>query len=240
MSDQKKLSNSKVWIQNLEDSMKDRYGYESQQLFLEEALSILNKTFSYYEKYQMKFDKDDRSFEKAIWMLHLDALDTLRDCIFLLKDKKHRVVGKMFRDIAECLDLAALFWWERDSGSIHLKMWYDDKVIPHRKFRKYLNKVKGEEIMREAQDIYDSLSKWTHHCYSTLLNSYSLSGSNLQHLVYDSHSRVLVLPETISLYVWKIKDLMLYFLGNIKMVGLIDWNDFLIFLNKTIRGLKFT
>jgi len=58
-------------------------------------------------------------------------------------------------------------------------------------------------------------------------------------LMYDSHSRLLVLPQTVSQYMWEIKDLILYFLNNVKMVGLIEWKHLALFLNRTIQGLEF-
>jgi hypothetical protein len=230
---------SKLWTQKYEDVKKYPYDYESQELFLKEALSVLDEVFKHYDKFQLKFHLDERSVEKAIWMLHLDALDTLRDCVVLLKQKKHRIVGKLFRDVTEVIDLATLFWWERDNGSENLIKWYDDKVIPHRTFRQHLKNTKGESFSKYSADIYEGLSRWTHHCYSILKNSYSLGGNTGEMLVYDSHSEILILPQTISQYIWEIKDLILYFLGNVKMAGLIDWKKISVFLNQTIHGLKF-
>lgn len=200
---------------------------------------ILDEIFKHYDKFQTKFHLDDNSVEKAIWMLHLDAIDTLRDCIALLRQKKHRIVGKLFRDIIEVLDLSMLFWEERDKGSPNLKKWYDNKIIPHREFRNYLKRTKGHIIFEESKNIYTGLSEWTHHSYLSLKNSYSLAGKNGKKLVYDSHLNVLILPQVVSQYMWEIKDLILYFLGNVKIVGLIDWKKVVGFLNRTIHGLKF-
>lgn len=230
---------SKLWIQAYDEVKKNPYDYENQKLFLKEASSILDEVYKHYDKFQTKFHLDERSVEKAIWMLHLDALNTIRDCVALLEKKKHRIVGKLFRDIVEVLDLSILFWEERNEGSSYLNKWYDDKVIPHRKFRSYLEKTKGQLISKESAKIYDSLSAWTYHTYLTLKNSYSLGGNDGKRLVCDSHSEVLILPQTISLYMWEIKDNILYFLSNIKKVGLIDWEELRIFLNKTIKGMTF-
>jgi len=230
---------SKLWIEKFEDVKKNPYDYETQELFLKEASSILDEIFKHYDKFQIKFHLDDHSVEKAIWMLHLDALDTLRDCIALIKEKKHRIVGKLFRDITEVLDLSMLFWEERDKGSPNLKKWYDNKIIPHSEFRKYLKETKGELIFEQSRKIYSGLSQWTHHSYYTLKNSYSLGGKDAEMLIYDSHSSILILPQTISQYMWEIKDLILYFLSNVKRVRLIDWKEVVAFLNKTIHGMKF-
>jgi hypothetical protein len=58
-------------------------------------------------------------------------------------------------------------------------------------------------------------------------------------LILDRHSTIFVLPQTISQYMWEIKDLILYFLADVKRVGLIDWKKAIIFLNKTIHGMEF-
>jgi len=230
------------WIQNYEDIRADPFGYESQKKILNEALSVLDGIFKEYDKFQIKYSLNDKSVNKAIWMLHLDALDTLRDCIALLKQNKHRIVGKLFRDITEILDLATLFWWEKDKGSEHLKKWYEDKIINHSEFRRCLKTMKGESgaiFENNSKNMYRALSKWTHHCYSALKDSYSLAGDKGEMLVYDGHSKVLILPQTISAYIWEIKDLILYFLNNVKMAELVNWSEIKIFLNKTIQGIKF-
>jgi len=235
----KTKNKSKLWIQTYTEVRNNPHDYENQEFFLKEASSILDEIYKHYDKFQLKFHLDECTVEKAIWMLHLDALDSLRDCIYLLEKKKHRIVGKLFRDITEVLDLAYLFWEEKDRGSPNLNKWYANEVIPHRKFRGHLKKTKGEYVFKESVDIYDALSKWTHHCYATLKNSYSLGGNNTKMLVYDGHSELLILPQTISQYMWEIKNLILYFLDNVKRVGLIDWSKVRIFLNKTIKGMKF-
>ena len=75
---------SKFWVQSFGEIVDNPDDYKSQELFLKEASSILDEIYKHYNKHQKKFSEDDRSVKKAIWMLHLDALDTLRDCIFLM------------------------------------------------------------------------------------------------------------------------------------------------------------
>lgn len=233
---------SRLWTQRLEEVLRNPYDYESQELFLKEASSVLNRVYKSYDKYFLKFRLNERTKKRAIWMLHLDALDTLRDCIFLLRRKKHRIVGKLFRDVTEVLDLATLFWWEGDEHQTNVQKWYDDEVIPHRAFRQYIKKIKGDNFCKYSTTMYANLSKWTHHCYSVLLSSYSRGWKEDDALLmYDSHFRsdTLIMPQIISQYAWEVKDLILYFLSNVKMVGLIDWEHLTLHLNKTIRGLEF-
>lgn len=134
-------------------------------------------------------------------MLHLDAIDTLCDSIYLLKNKKHRLVGKMFRDIKECLDTARLFVLKPNL----LEDWYNNEETPkHREYRKCLKKEEKEVLFEE----YQRLSKWTHHGYFNLKHSFSLGRDDL--MVYESHApEVLVLSQTISIYIIEIKNLIL-------------------------------
>jgi len=231
---------SKLWIQSLDDVKKNPYDCQSQELFMNEALLLLDELFIKYDKYQRHFSVDERTLKKALWMLHLDILDTLRDCIDLLKKKKHRIVGKLFRDIQENIDLATLFWEQRRSNPANLAKWYENKVIPHRKFRQHLKNAKGNSAANYSRVIYEELSQWPHHCYVKLTNSYVLGGDDGNRIIYDGHWEILIPPQTISQYTWLIKDSILYFFSNVKSVGLIDWNEFTIFLNRTIQGLVFS
>lgn len=275
---------SKLWINTYSDITTNPIDSESEQLFLKEALLILDEIYNRYKKYQAKFNLDDCSLEKAIWMLHLDALDTLKDCINLLGQKKYKIVGKLFRDIFETIDLSYFFWEERNKGSKNLKKWYNYKIIPHKKFRKYVEKTKeaeyikeGEEIIvkvdgeivakirggkitnkiidkkngeiiakvggkiiaKEGANIYKALSEWVHHTYRILKYSYSLVGKNEKMLIYDGYSDNLISPQIILQYTWNIKESILHFLGTIRKVGLINWEEIRVLLNKTIHGLEF-
>lgn len=274
-----KKNKSRLWTQPFDEVKNNLYDYESQELFLKEASLILDEIYKHYNKYQIKFHLDGRSVKKAIWMLHLDALDTLRDCIALLKKKKHKIVGKLFRDIFETIDLSNLFWEERNKGSKNLKKWYKNIIILHSDYRNHLKtardvtiikegeeliikaegkiiaKVKrklidkteeeittyagGEIIAKTGADIYRALSEWTHHTYRILKHSYSLGGKNGKMLVYDGYSDKLISHQVLSRYTLDIKDFVLYFLGAVKRVGLINWKEIVVFLNKTIHGIEF-
>jgi hypothetical protein len=231
---------SDLWTQFASEIRNDPQFHECQELFLKEASLIIEGALKRYHKYQLQFWLDECTLKKSLWMLHLDAIDTLRECIFLLKQKKHRLVGKLFRDIIEILDLAYLFWKEKDKKPENLAKWYKNEVVPHRKFRDHLKKGKGLVISEYAKKIYAELSAWTHHSYSTLLNSYSLGGKDRNMLAFDGYSDVLVSRDVILRYTWQMKDLILYFLDNVKSIGLVDWNEFADFLNNIIKGLIFT
>ena len=98
-----------VWGRNPREAYRNPYEYKAQDQFVREAEKIINKLFSELLKYAMKFKRDDTSIKKAIWMLQIDAVDSLQDFLILMKQKNHRVAGRLFRDVMETLDLAAFF-----------------------------------------------------------------------------------------------------------------------------------
>jgi len=186
---------SKIWQQGLREVSANPYDYKNQNLFIEEAKLLLDEAYKLYDFYQLKFRLDDESLEKCIWMLQLDAIDTLRDSVYLMEKKKHRIVGKMFRDITESLDIAHLI---KKQPEKYLSKFYKGKNIRHSDFRKSILNKSDRDMVR---GIYGEMSGWTHHEYKCLLHSYSIGGKDT--LVYDSHNpRVLVLPKTISQYLW--------------------------------------
>jgi hypothetical protein len=212
-----------LWFQDLDDVVRNPYDYENQQLFIKEAMGVLNKIYSLYDKYQLRFHVDDISLNKCIWMLQIDALDTLRDCIFLIEQNKHRIVGKMFRDIVETLDFAYLI---RSHPQKYLNKWFNGEEIKHAEYRDYIKNIKGAKAKEEASELYHNLSKFTHHTYYALKNSYSLGVDNM--MVYDSHSpEILVLPQTISQYLWMIGFLIKKFIKEMKDSKIFNDGEFI-------------
>lgn len=219
-SKQLKTLKSKIWYQTLDDVVRNPYDHENQRLFIKESKSLMNRIYKIYDSYQLKFHRDNKSVEKCVWMLHIDALDTLRDCLYLVEKKKHRLVGKMFRDIIEILDIAHLI---KEKPNKYLTKWYDDKIIPHNEYRKYLYKDGKSKEKEESKNLYQNLSHWTHHTYFALKNSYSLGKDDM--LVYDSHyPKFLVLPQTISQYLFMLNILIKKFIDEITYSKLFDIN----------------
>lgn len=53
----------------------------------------------------MKYHRDEASLDKATWMLAVDAVDALKECTELLKEDRHRIAYRLFRDTVESIDL---------------------------------------------------------------------------------------------------------------------------------------
>jgi hypothetical protein len=76
--------------------------------------------------------------------------------------------------------------------------WYENDVIPHRRFREFIKNANGKETADNLSSLYSDLSKYTHRTYKAISLSYILGRNNL--LVYDGfgESDILVLPHVIS------------------------------------------
>ena len=211
-----------VWGRDPQEAIEEPYEYECQEQFSREATNIINDLLSHLEQYTMTFTRDDRSVQKAIWMLQNDALDSLRDILDSLKVRKHRIAGKLFRDVIESLNLAAYFQSAVSSSRKDLNDWYDDEVIPHRKYRDYLKKEYGEEARKTSAEFYGSVSKFTHRTYHILLYGYVLGAEDkLSYDGYMADSGILILPQTISMYFAMLSHFIYLASGELHRRGLI-------------------
>lgn len=198
---------SDIWKQSLNDVEKNPYDHLNYKLFIEDADILLDSFSSFYDKYNLKYHIEDESLNKCMWMLHVHALCLIEDCIFLLKYKKHIIVGKMFRDITEILDMAFLIRHEQK----YLNMWYNDKVIQHSEYRKFIKRKKGKWLESKERDEYKFLSGFSHNNYYQIKNSYTLGVGNK--LVHEIHAPEILTPQqTISQYCWKLSFLIKKFI----------------------------
>ena len=163
-----------VWERNPEEAYTNPYEYEAQNQFCREASFLLSKYYDYISSNTTKYHRDDTSKEKAIWMLHIDALDALRDCLELINAKRHRLAGRLFRDVIETLDLSAYFNTNTEQSNNSLKRWYNNEIIPHKKYRDFIRKTIGNTAAEELMENYKSFSKLTHRSYRALAKSYVL------------------------------------------------------------------
>ncbi len=189
-----------VWERDPREAYKNPYEYKAQDQFVGEAKKILNELFDELMKYSRKFERDDTSIKKAIWMLQTDSVDSLRYCLLLLKQNNHCIAGRLMRDIIETLDLSAFFSSDSGKSNKELRKWYKDKIIPHREYRDFIKKTKGDEEANRLKETYTMLSKIAHRTYRTLAYGYVLGRNNT--LVYEgtTKTRLLTSPETIAMY----------------------------------------
>jgi len=189
-----------IWTREPSEAYLNPYEYDAQEQFSREVLNILMDLKNNMETYNRKFSRDETSVEKAIWMLQIDAIDSLLECHNLLTAKKHKVAGRLFRDTIEVLDLASFFSTKTDRSKSLLEKWFKDEVIPNREYRDYIKKHQGEQSAKKLASFYSQLSKINHRTYRSLAYGYILGNNKM--LVYDGFlkSDLLVFPGTISMY----------------------------------------
>jgi hypothetical protein len=186
-----------VWGRHPQEAYDNPYEYEAQDQFVREAKALLSQLQVALDHFTMEYHKDDRSLEKATWMLAVDLNDALLESIQLLEEKRHRIAFRLFRDAVETIDLLQVLHSKTPRAEKTLKLWYKDETIPHKESRMYIEECKGKNAAFERRDYYAQLSKFTHRTYRALLKSYSLGRDDM--LVHDSRSmRILVLPQTIA------------------------------------------
>lgn len=224
-----------VWGRDPQEAFEEPYEYEAQEQFYREASNLIRNLYSRLNSEHHEYFRDDISVKKAIWLLQIDALDSLFDCLDALKTKRHRVAGKLFRDIEETLDLAAFFSSSSERRNSLIKKWFSDEIIPHREYRDHVKKVYGEELASKKAAHYSKLSKFTHRTYRIIMDGYLLGRNNrLVHdrvaLTYGSNiesgsETFLVAPHTISAYCAVLASEILFFCEELHQRGTLSHEE---------------
>jgi hypothetical protein len=234
-----------VWKSDPQEAFEEPYEYEAQEQFYREASNLLRNLYSRLSSESHEFHRDERSAKKAIWLLQMDALDSLFDCLDALQSKRHRVAGKLFRDIEETLDLAALFSSSSQKSNALIEKWFNDEVIPNREYRDYVKKVSGDEIAGKKAKHYANLSKFTHRTYHAILDGYSLGRNN--RLVHDrvalkygtklepGTETFMVMPSTISAYCAVLASEILFFCEELYQRGNLPHEDVISAMNESME-----
>ena len=88
-----------VWGRNPKEAYEEPYEYGAQEQFAREAARLLGQLYVLLNSDRHQYATDDRSVAKAVWLLAMDALDSLRESLAALERKEHRIAGKLFRVI---------------------------------------------------------------------------------------------------------------------------------------------
>jgi len=186
-----------VWGRHPQEAYDNPYEYEAQEQFVREASALLKALSSSLDRLTMAFHRDDRSLEKASWMLNLDLVDALTEIKKLLVERRHRVAFRLLRDVVETIDLLEVLHAANPRAERALREWYKDQTISHGESRQHIEEVRGAEFAYARRDYYKQLSKFTHRTYRALLKSFSLGHGDM--LVPDTHhSNDLVSPQTLA------------------------------------------
>lgn len=189
-----------VWQRDPEEAYRNPYEYSAQEQFVREASAVLTFLYERLNPRQLRFQRDERSRGKAIWMLYTDTLDSMAESLTLLGEKRHRPAARLFRDAIETGDLA--YWLAKDAHGteVILSQWFDDQSPRHSRFRSWLRRRSGDDSFAKRKALYGDLSRYVHRTHRALLKSYSVgAGDMLVHDQWSSH-KLLVLPHTIAAY----------------------------------------
>jgi len=226
-----------IWNRDPQEAMDNPYEYDAQGQFIREAAMVLSQVSIILGKYNMTYKVQDKSIEKALWMLYNDSLDSLIDVHESLKSKKHRIAGKLLRDIIESMDLAAYFSTESKESNQNLVKWFNDEIIPHRIYRDFLGKTAGEDAKERSKDYYRIISKFTHRTYKILLYGYVLGREDF--ISYDGHGEndLLILPQTIAMYLAILADFIQTFIFELIKSGFISKEEMKIIWETSFEAL---
>ncbi len=218
---------SQVWGRDPQEAFENPYEYAVQEQFVREAKAIFRQCYMLLTADSHSYAASDTGREKAVWLLHMDALDSIRDALDALERRRHRVAGKLFRSVMESVDLAAYFHSGSPDSETDLAKWYADEVVLHGRYRDHVRRTDGPAAANLKRDRHRSLSKFVHRSYRAILDGYSLgNGHRLLHdglgARFGDHSGAdtfLVLPKTIAAYHASLADLTLLFLSEIARRG---------------------
>lgn len=209
---------SVVWGRHPQEAYDNPYEYEAQDQFVREARELLSQLQVALDHFTIEYHKDDRSLEKATWMLAVDLNDALLESIELFQEKRHRIAFRLFRDAVETIDLLQVLHSKTPRAQKALQRWYENETIPHRESRMHIEEQEGKDAAAKRKEYYAQLSKFTHRTYRALLKSYSLGRDEM--LIHDSRSmRMLVLPQTIASGLAVLSDLIIQATECLKQCG---------------------
>src|SRR5665647_1495015 len=97
-----------IWDRDPQEAINNPYEYNAQKQFYREAIALTDKLGKKLRD-DFKYALADRSLAKATWMLQTDSLFAFRDCVIMLDQKRHRIVGRLLRDILETVHLIEYF-----------------------------------------------------------------------------------------------------------------------------------
>lgn len=220
-----------VWGRDPQEAYEQPYEYAAQEQFVREASRLLDRLYVLLNSERHHYTTDDRSAAKAVWLLAMDALDSLREGLASLERKEHRIAGKLFRDVLESMDLAAYFSAPDEKGSKAMSKWYRGEYVPHSEYREYFRKSHGDQPANELTELYKKLSRFTHRSYGAILEGYSVGGGD--RLVHDrsaetlpgigdGRSRMLVPPQTIAAYYAALAGFIAEYAQELTVLGVLD------------------
>ncbi len=224
-----------IWTRDPHEAFENPYEYEAQEQFLREANSVLECLFNHLMKSNRSFSKNDTSLEKALWMLHVDSCETLRDCTKFLTQKNARITVKFFRDVVEVLDTSTYFLIQDNKSTKALSDWFNNESPRHHVYRNHVGKA-SKQLEEYLKKEYEYLSKFTHRTYKSLGYNYILSANDI--MSYEGIYSISILPHPISHSTAVLAYFILFFVKSMKRSSLINTEEIQEIFDKSIEKKK--
>lgn len=218
-----------IWERDPQEAIRNPFEYNAQKQFHREAIALTDKLVKRLCEH-FKYTLQDRSIEKATWMLQTDSLFAFRDAVILLEQKKHRVVGRLLRDILETIHLIEYLNSKSEKAEKSLKKWFDDELVMHNEFRDFIKNRDGKDISELKKNEHRIFSKFTHRSYKILLYGYAL-GSN-DRIFYDEDWS---LPQSVAMYYAFLGYFGKLIINNLKQFGNLTSNEVVEFWDSSME-----
>ncbi|GGW24300.1 hypothetical protein [Arenibacter certesii] len=188
-----------IWNRDPQEAMDNPYEYEAQEQFRNESEKLV-KALRKLIISKFSFKLNEKSTEKAIFMLTINALDSAFEIVQSLNNQSHRVTAHLLRTIDESIDLGVFFNSKSEKSERKVEKWFNDEIISHSDYRDYIKQKEGEEKFELERNNYRKISKFSHNSYKTLLYSYIKRSDEA--IVHGSlyESGILIPVQTIAMY----------------------------------------
>jgi hypothetical protein len=212
-----------IWDRDSQEAIDHPYEYPAEEQFVREAKAlIINLEDIILEK--KHFFLNDKSLEKATWMLQVDVFFAFKDSIEVMDIKKHRLVGPLIRIMYENLHQIEYFNNGTQKSAKALSSWYKNSSPRHFEYREYIDKTKGKSNADFLHRQYDAYSKLTHRTYRSLLYNYGLGAyeDQDQRIWYDEKWP---LRQSISMFYAILGMFGKLMIENFKLYGVLTENE---------------
>ncbi len=204
-----------IWNRDAQEALDHPYEYNAQMQFHREAIKLSDFLLGKILE-KKSFTLTEVSLEKATWMLQTDAIYAFKEGVEVLETKKHRLVGRLLRDILETVHLVEYFNSGLPSAANSLKKWFSNELVMHKEFREFIEKRDGKSEADRQRDLHRIFSKFTHRSYKTLLYGYFLADNDQ---IYLDHKWTLA--STVSMCYAFLGHFGTSIVENLKMYGLL-------------------
>lgn len=125
-----------IWDRDTQEALDRSYEYNAQKQFHREAIKLCNLLVEKLLE-KKRFQLKNKNLEKATWMLQTDALYTFKEAVEIVEEKRHRIVGRLLRDILETVHLVEYLNSDSPKAAKSLEEWFSDELVMHREYTEY-------------------------------------------------------------------------------------------------------